>query len=350
MQRHIHATVFDGIMAGWAIQDDIDATGPSIDNMYCLGNGGAPYAADTGLTIKNLRGLVLQRIAGTVPIGTDPQFLSYYLDDDEYSSTLPAVTTDPRWDIVCIKLEQESADAADQELRDFEDALTRELTTTNVIKKRKVKATIQVVTGVEAVNPVEPATPSGFVKIAAFQVRFGETEFDPKQDVRDYRVPVGFREEHIVASNMAYEPAEWTQGGSGKLTSITGSIQKAYAICPIAGGLARIMKVAYGTRFTAGTHAAFLRRIDHNASLPPGSPVATLVEAFGAASSEWNVKTPEFPFWSNGYSAGFAVDRTPYSGAAASGVSAGPESAAVEVSSDPVEILNLAGVRMYLCS
>jgi hypothetical protein len=347
MQRHLHATIFDGIMAGWAIQDDIDATGPSIDNMYCLGNGGAPYAADTGLTIKNLRGMVLQRTAATVPIGTDPQFLSYYLEDDEYSSTLPAVTTDPRWDIVCIKLEQESADAADQELRDFEDALTRELTTSNVIKKRKVKATIQVVPGTEDVSPVEPATPSGFVKIAAFQVRFGETEFDPKQDIRDYRVPVGFREDHIVPKNFSFIPDNWDVGESGMISSDGAGARQAFAICPVSGGTTRIMHVGYGIKFIGpGVPSVFMARMDHNSSTA-GTDVTRLITFFNIAG--WNVQTPEFPIWTNGYMAGYAVDRTQFSGEDAAAISAGPESACIEVLSDSASVQTVTGARFYLC-
>jgi hypothetical protein len=348
MQRHIHATVFDGIMAGWAIQDDIDATGPSIDNMYCLGNGGAPYAADTGLTIKNLRGLVLQRTADSVPIGTDPQFLSYYLEDDEYSSTLAAVTTDPRWDIVCIKLEQESADAADQELRDFEDALTRELTTSNVIKKRKVKATIQVVTGTEDVSPVEPATPAGFVKIAAFQVRFGETEFDPKLDIRDYRVPVGFREYHTIGRNFGYLPADWTESYL-HLVSVTGSGEIALSECPVAGGGYRVMAVGYGLYYTTGTPAVRLCRLDYSKIQFDGILDGVFTVEDLTPTSGWAIAVPTLPLWANGYAAGYAVDKTQFSGTGDANITGLPESAGLRILSQGGDTVRVIGSRFYIC-
>lgn len=355
LQRYQHALLLDGYLAqlGRTGVSDLSA---STGHLYAVGFSGAPYghAADTR-TSRSLRGLVLQRLASTMPTGDDPQFLAYYLDDDEAGFVHDAAGANPRWDLISIKLEQIDNDAADNATRDYEDATTRVVTSKTFVKKRKVSATITLTKGTEAASPSEPALPSGHVKLAAFRVSPAMTTFNAKTDIRDYRMPLGFDEDFMPGISMGRVTTQWVETqGFGTIQNITGAVRNAYSWPRSVSRARRVLGLGLSVySLTSTTHVFDLGRADPLAGAGGGTGF-TVVENIptnvgnGYRVTGWSTFTPALPIWSNGYAAGYAVNYES-GGTAAPFVSAvGPELAAVRIATDTGDSITLSGIRWYL--
>lgn len=319
-QRFLLFMLGDGAFGCAAPQLAItDQPGMSTAHLYAFGNSGAPYEDGSGTRTPNfLRGLIAQRIVGTAPDGTDSQVLFYFLDADEASVARPAVVTNPRWDVVSVAMTRVNADS---QSRDFEDASTRALTTSSFSKQRRTVCTITWTTGAESVTPVEPSIPVGDVKLAAFQIRPAVTAFDPTQDIRDYRMPIGASRIYNV-DGWRYPrdetgAAEWADTAFSGVTGnvATGATTQATCLLPVMGGSHRILAVGFTSEDGAGgTLAVTLSRV--NDLSPTHTSIRTLTSLLdagggGASYGEFDILTNHgAPLWSNGYSAGYAVDRS----------------------------------------
>lgn len=332
LQRYARALVADGILAQHARLGDVGHGGASASHLFAIGNAGAPYAGAGTAEALFRPGTVFQRLAGNFT-GDDPQTLIYYLDQDEPTQAHPAAAAGmERWDLYSIALAQEDADPADQVSRDIKDAITGALSTTSMGKVRKVAATIALTQGTEvASGAVEPALPAGHLKLAAFRVYDGMGAFDPTTDIRDYRVPaLGWSVPTIPGGQFGYLTG-WGKGEPGTIAADGSGARKAWAHVPMSGASRRLIQVGLGSSLIAGSGAiAELMRVDLTASIL--GAVETLIETI--TGSLLSAGTNAFrtydvvgslgtPLWTNGYAAGYAVDR----------VAARPESLALKVTS-----------------
>lgn len=113
-------------------------------------------------------GTIFQKIAAAD--GEEATFIPYTLVDNEFDLTIGAGdAANPRIDIIQVKLEWVEL-AADQEARDFEDGVTRVLTTQNTVKKRRVQATISLKAGTAGATPTYPAPDAGYAVLGAVRV------------------------------------------------------------------------------------------------------------------------------------------------------------------------------------
>lgn len=312
-QRFLLSLLCDGVVSLQAPHLNL-LSEPGIQNtthLYAIGDSGAPYEDGAGTRTPNfLRGVVAHRPGAAVtPDGNDPQCLLYYLTENEPQVARPAVVTNPRWDIVSLALAQANAVPTS---RDFQDAATRALTTSSFNKQRQVTATITWTQGVEAVTPIEPATPAGQVKLAAFLVTPAMTVFDPTTDIRDYRMPLGPVSMvdvpgHLWAHRKGEENASELDTGSLRLIASAG----ATAICTLAGSSKRVVTIGLG-RVTGTIAPASLDLVRLTAlGLTPGTLRDLLSIYAGAASyTEFDILASHgAPLWANGFSAGYACGR-----------------------------------------
>lgn len=340
-QRFLYAMIGDGLLAGLAPHLDLSGS-PGIENgthLYALGDSGAPFEDGSGTRTPNfLRGLVAQRLTSADPDGDDSQVLLYFLDPNEPQVARPAVTTDPRWDVVSIQLARATADS---QSRDFQDGATRALSTSSFDKQRQVVATITWTQGVEAASPVEPSIPAGDVKLAAFKIRPSVTTFAPATDIRDYRMPLAavrrLRSDRWgVIHDDGAGPRNYDLGSHGGVNNSASATlgDLAHAGCPVEGGSARILAVGLSSNRISGSLGAALlslvRHDDRTSTVLLRNLTALLATAgTSALYAEFDILASHGePLWSNGYAAGYAVDRI---GASATG---GPERLYLEFTPD----------------
>jgi hypothetical protein len=115
--------------------------------------------------------------------GAAPTFLAYEVRaSDGLDFTIAAGhATLARYDVIQVKLELVDSDA---QSRDFEDAVSRQVTTQLVSKRRRVQATFSYKQGTAAASPTHPLPDAGFVSLAAVRVPAAWTSgVDPGSDV-----------------------------------------------------------------------------------------------------------------------------------------------------------------------
>lgn len=175
-------------------------------------NAGYLYAGASNRQVKNKRGLIAQWTA--VPDSTEPKLLCYWLDDDEINLTCAtADATNPRYDVVAVKLELEGV----SETRDFEDSAGVLSSTTQQTYKR-VKCTARIITGTPAVSPTRPALAAGEAYFATIKIPAtfnAPLSLDPggTNEFRDYSYPIGeIKRAYISGQQMEFNPADWTVG------------------------------------------------------------------------------------------------------------------------------------------
>jgi hypothetical protein len=355
LQRYMHSFFLDGYLAqlGRVAVSDLGAL---TTHCYAVGFSGAPYGhASTNRTSCNLGGLILQRLGSSQPSGDDPQFLAYYIDADEASFLHDTAAVNPRWDIITVQLAQVDDDAADNATRDYEDDATGVITSETFVKKRKVAATITLTKGTEAASPVEPATPAGHVKLAAFRVTVGMTTFNAKTDIRDYRMPLGFEEDFVPGVQWGYIGTQWSLAqGFGTIANVVGSVRNAYGFPRSVSRAKRVLGIGLSaSSIVSTTHTFDLGRADLIAGSAGGTGF-TVVENIPVnvgnsyRAQGWSTFTPALPLWSNGYAAGYAVIYESSATVALFVANVGPEVAAIRLASQSDQSITLSGARWYL--
>lgn len=143
----------------------IDRT--TIPYALALTTMGARPAQGSGFNkIKITAGTLMQVIAAT-PTGSEPSVLAFSLPGTNEVTIANGDPTNPRVDIVQMKLEY----LEDTSLpRDFEDAISRLKTTTSYTKRRRVQCTLSVKQGTPASSPTYPTPDAGFCVIAGLVV------------------------------------------------------------------------------------------------------------------------------------------------------------------------------------
>jgi len=235
--------------------------------IYTL-TGGCAVLTNNGATqVTVRRGTIFQKIAD--PTGDEAQFLPYTLVNSEFNLTLTAGdATNPRIDIVQVKLEWESAVT---QSRDFKDATTGVITTTTPNKRRRVKATFSIKLGTAAATPSYPAPDTGYAVLGAvFVPATWTTGIDTDVGaagttarLRQCSVPLGVQAFTVHGHEMDYEypnQSGWRRGIASDGNAIRGTAYAASAgstlavWCPNAGPNARIVGILIvGKWVTSGT-------------------------------------------------------------------------------------------------
>jgi hypothetical protein len=188
--------------------------------LYSIGDSGAPFPTATPLQISNLAGPIGQWVGHTgepdvnpvdglpdippTPLatqalaptwGANPYFMVYWLSPDELITTHAAADpTNPRWDLVCVKLSDVSNDPADDESRLQKQVVGSSfvISAGTFVKRRKVTMQKQVVQGTPAGSPAIGAVPLGFQPLYAVLIPAAFASVFPVDDnFHDYRMPLG---------------------------------------------------------------------------------------------------------------------------------------------------------------
>lgn len=250
-QRYQQAMVWDGLLRHRlrTTEGSITAGGAADTHCFFVGTGGGVKATATALRSSNSAGVIATLPSAAAVDGDDPKALLYYLAADELLTNHGAAdATLDRWDIVCVKLEQ---DDDDNVARDFEDGTTRALSSQAFDVQRRVLLTKQVVVGTNAAagTAVEPAVPSGFVKWAAvFIPATFATVFTPAVHLRDWRIPAGSIESGIVHAGQFYNKTGVTGFNFGFLGGMQltadGTGQHCYAVLPVTAPEGRVLRLS----------------------------------------------------------------------------------------------------------
>lgn len=288
---------------------------PDAGHCYAMG-GGQISGGGSARQLVSFAGLIGQCTAsfGGQPNGTDAQFLAYYLTDNEINvTTAIGDATNPRIDIVCVKLSYESADVTDDESRDFQDATTLAPSSQTFVKKRKVKMQSQLVAGTPGVTPAEPAVPSGYVKLAAVTVpATHNTTHDWLTNGRDYRMPIRPVRQNVYAfgngPGVNVESGWATAITSGGLQSSAGS--QVVRIFPPAHAFynARLLGVSIiGDLTTGGAATVEIIRRFHAATAGGDTDTVLATATAGNPISGYNASATE-AFWLNGRRGGVDLE------------------------------------------
>ena len=261
-QRHLRSQLLDGVhgpLARVVERDYLPQVVSSTGHAWTIGNGAQPFVSASTLTVSFTAGWLGQRIS--VPDGTDPGFLWYHCGIGEVSLTAGAAdATNPRWDIVQIKIEHVEGTA---ESRDFKDA-SGVLSTTSTNKRRRTQMTATIKAGTAAASPTEPTPDSGYVKLCAIHIAATATVITPTT-VRDYRMPVGYRVIDLIPGVHCARDTQWAVDVSGMVTG-DGNVtpRRLYAMpqmgAPFASGRLLAVGVSADQVNTGGT--AILQRVN----------------------------------------------------------------------------------------
>lgn len=273
-QRFLSAQLWDQTLAQLiggigltSVDYDVAANGvtPPDHLAYCLqGGAGFPYLGSTTNKIKMMPGTLLQRVGAAT--GDERVMLAYTFAGTEEFTIAAGDATNPRVDLLQMKLELVNADS---QSRDFEDAATGVITTTSQMKKRRVQCTISVKTGTPAASPTYPDPDAGYVAIGGVvvganyltttQIIFGVDTAGANAVLHDQRMPLnvqGYRTPvssfHIVASVTRADPAYFA-------TSTSTTLSHLRIPCLKAGSAGRIVGIDVAYSSTTALTAALIR-------------------------------------------------------------------------------------------
>lgn len=245
MQRFLRAFTADWMLgnAGGFQGDSVGASG--FDRMkaaYCLGDSGAPFPTGVARQISHLGGPIMQWKTGpTFPLwlnappanwGLDPYCLVYWLSPDELITThAVGDPTNPRWDLVTVKLNDVSNDAADNETRQQKQVVGNAfvISSGTFVKRRKVTVTKNLIQGTPAGSPTMPALPAGEMPLYAIRVPANHNAvFTVDNDFHDYRMPLGSFAVDILAAE-AFTGSQLAGTGHTLITGALSAVEIAAA-------------------------------------------------------------------------------------------------------------------------
>jgi hypothetical protein len=178
-QRFLSARLLDQILSAFA--PSVIVGGASLDPeftgqlgadmlsgpySYALNPGGAyPRQGTANNKVQIAPGTLLQKTGNSN--GNEETLLAYTFAGTEEVTIADGDVANPRVDIIQMKLELVEGD---NQLRDFEDAITDAPSTAGTNKKRRVQCTLSVKQGAAAASPTYPAPDAGYVVIAGVVV------------------------------------------------------------------------------------------------------------------------------------------------------------------------------------
>jgi hypothetical protein len=202
-------------------------------------------------------GTLLQKISSTT--GSDATFIPYTFTGAEEFQLTNGDATNPRVDLLQMKLEWV---VGDSQSRDFEDATTRIVTTTSFTKKRRVQATLSVKAGTPAASPFVPEPDAGYVAVGMVMVGnswttggnaplFGlDTASLNNAVIMDCRMPLRVRAHRVDPSQFKLVTA-WASSNNGSTVTSSNATNLLYV--PYPGGLGRLVGVGLQAGGTFGT-------------------------------------------------------------------------------------------------
>lgn len=248
MQRFLRAFSDDWMFGqSGSFQGAGDAGAAGMDRsvaVFCVGDSAAPFPSATAMRIDTLGGPLAQWVGYsgdasplTFPFATsnppsswgqNPYMMVYWTSPNELQTTHDAAdSSNPRWDLVCIKLNDVSDDIADQESRLQKQLVSGSfvISAQTFIKRRKVTLSKTVVKGTPAGSPAIPAVPSGFKPYYAIRIPAAfSSAFPVDNNFHDYRMPLGSHCVDVWASDvLGSNPAGLTLSGGPNASASTTS-------------------------------------------------------------------------------------------------------------------------------
>ena len=316
VQRFADARLLDALVAP-AARDGQSPGSLLLDASYglVLGASGRVYG-NGNLAVRIAGGTLLQWQGGGTYLGAvtglTPQLLPYLQSTaiDQTFSTVGLAAGQSRWDICCYRITDE--EAGDPQTRDFEDAVTHLVTSQTFNKQLSTALEPLWVTGTPAAtaSAVEPAIPSGFAKLCAVRVDFGQTGAFGDAQLRDYRCPLGWTT-GVVRANEMFWAGQFAAGGDfvvvGWIVSWAGGTPELYV--PFPGPMqARCSHVRMRCKLAVGTTVQLGRLLRQGvgtisfAALLNLSPTfvtgAELVDTYSLSGT--GVGAVGGPFWGGG--------------------------------------------------
>lgn len=194
-------------------------------------------------------GTLFQKLAASD--GDEAQLIAYTFDGTEEFLIADGGALNHRVDLLQMKLEYVDGDP---ETRDFQDAVTRALTSPSLDKKRRVQCTLSIKTGTEASTTAVtyPTPDAGTVPIGAVVVGAGwtvavapvfgiDTAAANKVVVHDQRVPLGVRAYRVDPTAFKLVTA-WALSNNNSTVTSSNATNLLYVACPTSKG--RLVGVA----------------------------------------------------------------------------------------------------------
>ena len=302
MQDRLHAHMSDALI-GPLCMDEPVSTVPDPQYCYAEGHACAPYG---DLLVDNevffAPGMVyVVDPAGSLD-GDTPHLVGHYVEEADIPDRVrPLAIVSPRWDVLSVSIN--NAVVGDTTPRDFKDAVTGALSTTNPDKEIKSVATFTWTQGVEGGG--EPATPAGDVKICSLQMGIANAAISVVGGLlRDYRIPLGYK-------TYIHHGGDFQSSGSGGATytsvylssstlSAPSGFVTAASICPVSSELHRLARVEAVTTQVNGNNDVDLLRLG-------GGTIEQQVTPSSGDQIIRVMQSEAFPIWSNGHTAGFAA-------------------------------------------
>lgn len=225
-----------------------------LKKLHRFHNAGCAYAGPSNRQIRCKRGLIAKWIAA--PDGTEPKLLCYFLDEDEISlQSAVGDATNPRYDVIAIKLEWENV----TETRDFEDAGTHAITSTTPTTYKRVKMTARLVAGTPAASPAIPAIAADEAYYCVYRVPAtfdAALVLDPDpagtNRFRDFTFPIGeIKTAFFQGVDLGFVAADWTIANDGTITS-TGATKRATAGINMSAAEAKVLRFELAAGGTYG--------------------------------------------------------------------------------------------------
>ena len=260
LQKFLKAQLHDGLiqyLIGASKHTTIDPTNSNYDPefsgqngvdadtrwAYCLNPGQAFLRqGSANHKIQIAPGTLWQKIAATD--GTEAKLIPYtFVGTEEFTLTNGDVTN-PRVDLLQMKLEYVDGGSA---TRDFEDATTRVVTTTSMNTTRRVQCTLSVKTGTPGASPAYPTPDAGFVPVGAVVVGNGwttagaapifgiDTTATNNAVVHDQRMPIKVRAYRVDPSEFKLVTA-WALSNNNSTVSSSNITNLLYVPCPVTMG------------------------------------------------------------------------------------------------------------------
>lgn len=273
--------------------------------------------SSAGNEVRVAPGTVFQKV--TARTGLEPTMLAYEVDASAFAFNIgPGDATNPRIDIIQIKLEWVNGDST---TRVFEDAVTHVLTTSSINKSRRVRATCTVKVGTPAVKPTVPTPDAGNVILGAIRVGTGAitvlrqtpTVAAGEGAMWSLGVPLGVRAVTVHPANFDYVATggNWTHTAGFAVS--TGAATGLRVHCPQRMG--RIVGISMAGAFPVGpniqvgvmtytagtaTFALVLTNMDPVVGLA-GAHVSMVDLSTQDATSIPNAAGLGLPIWCNAY-------------------------------------------------
>lgn len=333
-QRFFGASVYDQLLSkltGHTLQDFFEYVQVNTHTKwaYALSVGGAlPQQGTANNKLKIGAGTLFQKIGNSD--GNAETFLPYTFDGTLEFTIANGDATNPRVDMIQMKLELEDGDS---QSRDFEDATTRIVTTTTPNKQRRVLGTFSVKQGTPAASPQYPTPDAGYVPICCVVVGAnytGAAAFLTRDSaganavIHDLRMPLSIQSQSVFPRDCQYDPTTWAPATAPDIQIRAGSTTTNYLQVPLRtrkcrilglrinlfqGGAAFPANAFLGTYSSAG-NAMGVKAMNLASVVNPGSGTANSTflnfiggsapAAFSAGPTVQGTATYDIPVWGDG--------------------------------------------------